>query len=171
LSDDGVKALVESDKLPNLKSLRLAHNNIGPEGARFIAESVNIGKLTTLGLSENKLGDEGLKYLAGSRNLRELEILDLRNNNITDEGAAEFSNSTNYPNIQKVELSDNNLTDLGKNALKGFLILNLIHKRIKKTDDGMVCDLSNLGIGDLECEFIANHKGFNNLTQIYLELN
>ena len=35
----------------------------------------------------------------------------------------------------------------------------------------MVCDLSNLGIGDIECEFIAKHDGFDNLAQLYLELN
>ena len=35
----------------------------------------------------------------------------------------------------------------------------------------MVCDLSNLGIGDLECGFIADFDGFSNLTQLYLELN
>ena len=85
--------------------------------------------LTSLGLSENKLGDEGIKYLARAENLKELEILDLRNNNITDEGATAFSTSTNFPNIQKIELSDNKLTEIGENAMKSFLILNLIHKR------------------------------------------
>ena len=171
IGDNGVKSLVNSEKLPNLKSLRLAHNIIGPEGARCIAESVNLSNLTTLGLSENKIGDEGLKFLAGSESLKELKILDLRSNNITDEGAVEFSNSVNYPNIQKVELSDNNLTDIGKNALKSFLIQNLIHKRIKETDGIMTCDLSNLGIGDLECEYISKYKEFNNLNHLYLELN
>ena len=87
----------------------------------------------------------------------------------------DFYSSQNFhyndPNIQKIELSDNNLTDVGENALRGFLILNLIYKRTKETEDGMVCDLSNLGIGDLECGFIANHDRFDNLTQIYLELN
>ena len=35
----------------------------------------------------------------------------------------------------------------------------------------MICDLSNLGIGDLECNFIANYEGFDNLRHLYLELN
>ena len=85
--------------------------------------------------------------------------------------AIAFSTCTNFPNIQKVELSDNRLTEVGENAMKGFLIINLIQKGIKESEEGMICDLSNLGIGDLECDFIANYDGFDDLKHLYLELN
>ena len=89
--------LLNQANCPNLKSLRLSWNDIGPQGVKHVADSTNFQNLTTLVLSENHIGDEGLGYFAEAKSLENLESLDLRNNKVTDQGAIALSKSNKFP--------------------------------------------------------------------------
>ncbi|NIR50252.1 MAG: hypothetical protein GWO41_03285, partial [candidate division Zixibacteria bacterium] len=96
-------------------------------------------------------------------------MLDLRKNGITDEGALALAQSKNFIHLQSVDLTENQLTDKGKEAIAGFLILNLIRHRL--TEDGEVLDLSKLNLGDVQAKIIADFEGLSQLKKLYLELN
>src|SRR5262249_39138799 len=69
ISDEGARALAQSNHLPRLTSLRLDNNNIGPEGARALADSPQLAGLTHLNLNGNHIGGEGARALAASPHL------------------------------------------------------------------------------------------------------
>ena len=56
------------ERLAGLQLLKLARNQVGPEGALALATSPYITRLTDLDLSNNGLGDDGVAALAASPN-------------------------------------------------------------------------------------------------------
>lgn len=82
LTDKGVKALVRSPVLAQVRELSLASNQLSSEGAKAIATSEYLRHLTHLDLGGNQIGNEGAKAIARSkhlRGLRELELNDMGN--------------------------------------------------------------------------------------------
>ena len=98
-----------------------------------------------------------------------MEIIDLRKNQITDIGAKALSKSKCLPKLQTIDLSGNELTQEGIDALAEFKVFNLIRARLG--EEGTKLDLSNLGVGDVECKCIAECEELEELTHLYLELN
>jgi uncharacterized protein (TIGR02996 family) len=74
--------LTASPYLSRLRSLRLAHNRIGPRGARCLAESPHLSRLHTLDLTHCRIEDIGLAALLSSPCLPQLTALHLWNNDL-----------------------------------------------------------------------------------------
>jgi uncharacterized protein (TIGR02996 family) len=83
---EGVRALVGADFFPELRSLSLGGNNLGPAAGRLLADGPG-ENLRVLDLRENKLADRGAAALAASPHLRNLVLLDLAENQIGEDGA------------------------------------------------------------------------------------
>ena len=69
LNDNGVKALVNSKSIKQLKRLTISNNKLTNKSGFSIAESPWLGNLQFLKLYRNKIGDEGLKALTESDKL------------------------------------------------------------------------------------------------------
>jgi uncharacterized protein (TIGR02996 family) len=79
----GVKKLVASRYLSELRTLRLYKNGIGPAEAKLLAESKNLPHLTRLRLATNPLGREGIEALTSTDLLSNVTDLDLYDCNMT----------------------------------------------------------------------------------------
>ncbi len=66
IGSQGVRALAESPRLENLRTLDVRDAQIGPDGAFALAAAAHLGKLGRLVLSMNPIGAEGARALASS---------------------------------------------------------------------------------------------------------
>jgi hypothetical protein len=113
----GVEKLAKSKTFSNLTSLNLANNNIGPKGVEKLAKSKTFSNLTSLDLADNHIGDEGAGKLVESRTLSNLTSLDLADNHIGDEGAGKLVESRTLSNLTSLDLADNHIGDEGAGKL------------------------------------------------------
>ena len=77
LGDEGLDALLSSDKLGNIRKLDLRNNQISRKGMEILAKSKKLGKLEVLDLRSNRLGkawESKLKLTGGFPNLSSLKI-------------------------------------------------------------------------------------------------
>jgi uncharacterized protein (TIGR02996 family) len=79
----GVKKLVASRHLSELRNLRLYENGIGTAEAKLLAATKNLPRLTRLRLSANPLGTEGIRALTSTDFLSRLTELDVSNCGMT----------------------------------------------------------------------------------------
>ncbi|WP_341755324.1 hypothetical protein [Candidatus Tisiphia endosymbiont of Ptychoptera albimana] len=80
IGDEGVEAIVNSEKFPNLTHLSFAAQGITDTGAEYIAESENLENLKVLDIQGNNIHDEGMRDIITSENLPELEELHFNGN-------------------------------------------------------------------------------------------
>jgi len=76
LGDEGLSALLSSDKLGNVRKLDLRNNQITRKGMEVLAKSEKLGKLEVLDLRSNKLGrawEDKLKSIGSFPNLSSLK--------------------------------------------------------------------------------------------------
>ena len=118
------------EKLPQgIESLKLGHNNIGPEGAQQLAQCAALGQLRTLSLRNNPIGDEGVLALARSKHLDKLRTLVLR-----EVGAS----------MQSVEVL------LSPGTLPALEKLTIVHNKIDKARVNRLAASRNLDLSALE---------------------
>ena len=84
----GLRALVNSPHLQNLKSLGLHFTDFGDAGVRAIVRSDILKRLKQLDLAFGCITDEGARLLADCPDLDNLQEIDLTGNALTAEGIA-----------------------------------------------------------------------------------
>ena len=78
ITDDGARALVESEVLQRIECLFLARTQLGDDGVSALAQSPHLGQLRELGLgSLEELTSEGAGALAQSPHLTSLQYLEV----------------------------------------------------------------------------------------------
>src|SRR5262249_41888108 len=89
VTDESVRALAESDRLPELDELYLVSNRITDAGAAALASSPLSERLTGLHLGWNRITPAGARALAAAAwpRLRSLSVIDYRGH-LRAEGAA-----------------------------------------------------------------------------------
>ena|SRR6266545_201991 len=106
--EGGVNALAAADFFPDLRSLSLGGNNLGPAAAFAIA-SGPAENLRVLDLRENRIGDRGATSLAESERLANLIELDLAEAQIGDAGAEALADSPHLGGLLYLNLFGNRI--------------------------------------------------------------
>jgi uncharacterized protein (TIGR02996 family) len=104
--EDGVAALTAAAFFPELRSLSLGGNNLGPSTATAIARAP-ADNLRVLDLRENRIGDRGARSLADSPHLANLIQLDLAEAHLGDAGAAALADSPHLGGLFSLNLYGN----------------------------------------------------------------
>jgi hypothetical protein len=118
LTVPGLRALLASPYLKNLRLLRLSFNDdLGDEGAELVANSPNLAGLLSLKMSFCSVADAGMKALASSPFLTNLRVLKLWDCRVADEGARALAGSPNFRRLVGLRLTDNGVGDVGAVAL------------------------------------------------------
>jgi uncharacterized protein (TIGR02996 family) len=105
--DAGVRALVASGLMGELRSLHLEGNLLSPAAAGALVGAAAAENLRVLDLTDNPLGDDGAAALAGSPHLRNLILLDLAQNLIEDRGAYALAESPHLGGLVYLNLPNN----------------------------------------------------------------
>lgn len=105
---------------PNMKSLNLSHNNLGPHGCEDMVQWMMQNEkeqfsLRSLELSSCCLGDEGLLQLVPI--LGSLNYLGVRDNQITSAGLEGVMNSNQMIQLNTLDLAHNEIGEQGVHAL------------------------------------------------------
>jgi uncharacterized protein (TIGR02996 family) len=109
--EGGVAALVSARFFPELRSLSLGGNNLGPAAAVDLANPPSGGgQLRVLDLRENRIGDRGAKALAASPHLARLIQLDLAEAHVGDAGAKALADSPHLSGLLDLNLFGNALS-------------------------------------------------------------
>lgn len=93
IGDEGIRALLESRALSEIRALNLYSTAIGDEGIASIARDPDLGRLHTLDLQHNLIGDMGAAAISSSKTLVSLRMLHLWDNRIGEEGLAALASS------------------------------------------------------------------------------
>ncbi len=115
--DEGVAALVGAVFFPELRSLALGANNLGPNAALAIANGPS-DNLRVLDLSDNRVGDRGAVGLARSAHLPNLIDLDLAEAHVGDAGVTAILDSPLAEQLVFLNLSGSPMSDGMKELLK-----------------------------------------------------
>lgn len=115
--DDGVAALVGASSFPELRSLALGGNNLGPNAALALA-GAPAENLRVLDLRENRVGDRGAVALARSAHLPNLIELDLAEAHVGDAGVTAILDSPLAEQLVFLNLSGSPMSDGMKELLK-----------------------------------------------------
>ena len=115
--DDGVAALVGASSFPELRSLALGGNNLGPAAALALADAP-ADNLRVLALPENRVGDRGAVALARSAHLPNLIELDLAEAHVGDAGVTAILDSPLAEQLVFLNLSGSPMSDGMKELLK-----------------------------------------------------
>jgi uncharacterized protein (TIGR02996 family) len=105
--EDGVTHLVEAAFFPELQSLSLGGNNLGPPAAIQLANPPRGANLRVLDLRENRIGDRGAAALADSPHLAGLLQLDLAESRVADAGAKALAESPHLRGLLYLNLFGN----------------------------------------------------------------
>jgi len=121
LTDPAARELSTCSFMPNLRSLDLRGNHLGPDGITALTSALSNGRIRVLDLSDNPLGDAGVKQLALWKGLAAVEVLRLEGCQMSPRGAASLANS---PYLQR-------LTQLGlqRNQIRGAGVAALMNQR------------------------------------------
>lgn len=112
---------------PDLTSLILENNQIGPEGAQALADSLQHNTFfTALNLAGTRIGNEGARILADLlQHNTTLERLYLWNNRIEDEGAYALAEALKFnTTLTDLSLRGNRILEEGAQALAESLQFN-----------------------------------------------
>jgi uncharacterized protein (TIGR02996 family) len=106
--EDGVSALAAAEFFPELRSLSLGGNNLGPS-AVFALANAPADNLRVLDLRENRVGDRGATSLAENPHLGNLVLLDLAEANIGNAGAEALADSPHLGGLSYLNLYENSI--------------------------------------------------------------
>jgi uncharacterized protein (TIGR02996 family) len=116
----GLSALAGSVSFPELRSLSLAGNVLGPHVVGALA-SAPVKNLRVLDLSGNRVGDPGVLRLAGSPRLRNLLVLDLSEALVGSEGAEALADSPHLAGLLHLNLAGNPIGPSAADRLRARL--------------------------------------------------
>jgi uncharacterized protein (TIGR02996 family) len=105
--EEGIRALMRSPFLAELRSLSLGGNHLPPTAAHTLIDSPAVENLRVLDLRENRLGDRGVAALADNPALRNLALLNLAANMIEDAGAIALAESPHLAGLIHLNVSGN----------------------------------------------------------------
>jgi uncharacterized protein (TIGR02996 family) len=114
----GVRELVNSTTMTNLRSLDLHSNHLGPQAGMMLAGAENLKGLVCLRLDHNKIGDKAAAAIALSPHLTGLAVLELMRANLGDKAGKAFLESPNLADVVHLSLYDNAFSPAIKAALK-----------------------------------------------------
>jgi uncharacterized protein (TIGR02996 family) len=115
--EDGVAALAGAAFFPELRSLSLGGNNLGPATATAIARAP-ADNLRVLDLRENRIGDRGARSLAESPHLVNLIQLDLAEAHLGDAGAEALADSPHLGGLLYLNLYGNPISTRAADRLR-----------------------------------------------------
>ena len=121
IGDQGLKFLIGSNILKNVKKIDLRYNEITAIGAELFAKQSPLLKLRSLILRHNFLGDKGSAFLARSNSFPNLEEMELGWTETRDAGAMAFGNTHHFKSLRKLDLRGNFLANRTKEALRKSL--------------------------------------------------
>ncbi|NVJ28587.1 MULTISPECIES: TIGR02996 domain-containing protein [Myxococcus] len=115
-TDAAVRALVESNVLPKLRSVSFSSGALTNASAGLLSKAtLPWGRLY---LSGSGLSDEGVETLAGAKGLGALQWLTLNRNELSDEAAEALAKSKGLTGLERLELSKNDLSEEGALAFR-----------------------------------------------------
>jgi uncharacterized protein (TIGR02996 family) len=121
LGPDGLRALLESSRLPRLAALDLHDNEeLGRAGLQLLANSPSAGRLTRLDLGGLTTTPQSLRVLADSPHLTGLTELNLRSHMVPSGlDAGVLASARWLPQLTRLDLTGGRLGDRGLAALTG----------------------------------------------------
>jgi len=121
IADLGLKQIILSGILTNLRSLNLSNTMLSARGSRYFSKTSKFYKknisllalknLTFLDLSDNKLCNKGLENLAQAPFLTSIKILSLRNCNFRSLGISSLTASHFLTTLTSLNIGGNKLND------------------------------------------------------------
>lgn len=172
---NGIKSLLSSRALENLRELQMDDNSLDDDAASEFKEPTCIlTQLSILSLNSTKsrlnkifggktITDKGVQDLSSSSSLSNLTSLALAGHKITDTGAEFIAKSWNLQNLCFLNLSQNEIGDLGAIDLAMSRYMNLT-----------ALDLSHNPITHIGAKVIKNaikHGGLSKLEYLNLSGN
>jgi uncharacterized protein (TIGR02996 family) len=108
LGNEALAAFVDCKSLPNLRHLNLSGNGIGPIGAAHLARAGWLAQLDRLEIESNPLTDAGLRTLADAGLFARLARLDLLHVGLTCEGLRALGRSDKLSALRELRLDATN---------------------------------------------------------------
>jgi uncharacterized protein (TIGR02996 family) len=121
LTDPAARELAVCPFMPNLQTLDLRGNHLGPDGIAALISVESNGRLRCLDLSDNPIGDAGVQQLAKWEGLGSVEVLRLEGCQIGPRGAAALAASPNLRRLSQLGLQ--------RNQIRGAGVAALMHQR------------------------------------------
>ena len=100
IGDEGVEALVSTNRNFDVENLDLSRNKLTWKGAYYLFHSDQFKKLKRLYLGDNNISDKGIKALPAANFTENLSLLDLRYNNIGPEEAIAIVKCEKFRKLQ-----------------------------------------------------------------------
>ncbi len=118
LGDAGVHHLLESSRWRALEELDLAENEVTAQGVLALTQALHLPNLRTLRLGQNALGPSAMQ-LWRADTLRALRVLELDRASLQDAGVEALCGWEGCATLHALELSENALTARACEALAG----------------------------------------------------
>ena len=110
LTDDGAGPIPESEGLPALEVLSLQANELTNVSVRcFMSAHQRLPKLRALNLAHNDIDGGGAEFLAGCKLMEQLDELSLYHNNVGPSGVYALCNSFKTTSLKRLNLTQNPL--------------------------------------------------------------
>lgn len=132
--NEGVKALVKSPLLGQLRSLNVWSNSLTASGIEWLANAEALQSITWIDLSFNDFDKKAAAFLAKA-DWQDLQVLDLCWNDLGSAGAKAMVNTDSKPNLREINLRGNGIGTRGIQALikspwfEHVQILDLSHNK------------------------------------------
>lgn len=124
LGDGGIRYLLQSQYLVNVRVLDLSMAHVSDRGVRAVSETDNLPRLRKLILAENeRISGEGLAALAESGRMAGLTGLDVSGNRVDDVGIRAIVNSPHLTRLRRFPIESNVIGDAGIQALATSALL------------------------------------------------
>ncbi|MBC8288198.1 MAG: hypothetical protein H8E42_12055 [Nitrospinae bacterium] len=91
--------------LENVEDLDLRKNQLGDEGLDALLSSDKLGNIRKLDLRNNQITRRGMGVLAGSEKLEKLESLDLRSNRLGKAWEDKLKSAVNFPKLSSLKIA------------------------------------------------------------------
>jgi Leucine-rich repeat (LRR) protein len=90
--------------LENVEELDLRKNHLGDEGLDALLSSDKLGNIRKLDLRNNQITRRGMEVLAGSEKLQNLQALDMRSNKVGKAWEEKLRSTMNFKNLFSLKM-------------------------------------------------------------------
>lgn len=91
--------------LEDVEDLDLRKNQLGDEGLEALLSSDKLGNIRKLDLRNNQITRRGMEALVNSGKLEKLEILDLRSNRLGKAWEVKLNSTLKFPNLSSLKIA------------------------------------------------------------------